>query len=137
VRRNVAQYLDRYRRCFVCEVFESPAVPLFADARDRLLCQRCRDRTYPRSTRAKELARSAVTHAVRSGVLTKPRHCQACGDSGRLCGHHADYTRPLDVTWLCLPCHAELHRELRALQKESVAREKETGKFAILAQETP
>lgn len=46
--------------------------------------------------------------AVRSGKLTRG-HCEVCGSS-ETDGHHADYTKPLDVQWLCRLHHKELHR---------------------------
>lgn len=57
-------------------------------------------------------ARQAVYRAVRKGLLTKPTICEACGQatpSRRLHAHHHDYTKPLEVTWLCTFCHREQH----------------------------
>lgn len=31
------------------------------------------------------------------------------GHRQRIVAHHEDYTRPLDVTWLCTPCHKQRH----------------------------
>lgn len=53
-------------------------------------------------------ARNKVSAAVRSGVLQK-RPCAFCGADGRLEAHHHDYEKPLDVTWLCTPCHRRFH----------------------------
>ena len=58
-------------------------------------------------------AAMAVDAALRSGRLKRPERCQGCGRSGsetRLSAHHYDYTRPLDVIWLCAACHRPLDR---------------------------
>lgn len=54
------------------------------------------------------MAQSAVARAVREGALVRPDACERCGGSEtRIEGHHPDYHRPLDVRWLCIPCHAQ------------------------------
>ena len=50
----------------------------------------------------------AVSNAVRDGKLFKTP-CQVCGIE-KVEGHHPDYSRPLDVVWLCTPHHKEIHR---------------------------
>ena len=55
-----------------------------------------------------------VSKALRAGKLTKPEACQRCGRASRLEGHHHDYSKPLDVEWLCKPCHAQADSERRA-----------------------
>ncbi len=62
----------------------------------------------------KHLAHQAVAHAVRARRLTAPDRCERCQRSGSLHAHHEDYTRMLDVIWLCQSCHARRHRELVA-----------------------
>lgn len=52
-------------------------------------------------------AHDQVQRAVQSGDIQKPSACQWCGRKVRLEGHHHDYTKPLDVTWLCKPCHCK------------------------------
>lgn len=54
-------------------------------------------------------ARYTLTNALRAGKLVKPDACSKCGKVGRIHGHHLDYAKPLDVIWLCRPCHVEEH----------------------------
>lgn len=53
-------------------------------------------------------ARKAVSNALRDERLKK-QPCAFCGHSGRVEAHHHDYSKPLDVTWLCTPCHRRFH----------------------------
>lgn len=53
-------------------------------------------------------ANNAVNNAVRDGRLTK-QPCEVCG-SERVHAHHDDYSKPLDVRWLCTTHHAEWHK---------------------------
>lgn len=53
-------------------------------------------------------ARYTLRYAVRVGKIIK-LPCAVCGDS-RSEAHHGDYSKPLDVIWLCKKHHDELHR---------------------------
>lgn len=44
----------------------------------------------------------AVSNALRSGRLVR-QPCERCGKRAQ--AHHADYSKPLDVRWLCVVCH--------------------------------
>lgn len=57
--------------------------------------------------RAKWLARRAVNDAIKCGRM-KRQLCEVCGDPNTH-GHHDDYSRPLDVRWLCPKHHAAVH----------------------------
>lgn len=56
----------------------------------------------------KGLARSLVQTAIRSKKVTR-LPCEVCGASPTH-GHHDDYSKPLDVRWLCRSHHADHHR---------------------------
>ncbi len=67
-------------------------------------------REYGKKYPGRRKANSSVTNAVRDGRLIKPEHCEDCGEShNRIHGHHEDYSKPLDVDWLCPPCHKQRH----------------------------
>lgn len=62
--------------------------------------------------------------AIRSGALARPDRCERCGgNSGRIEGHHENYTKPLDVQWLCIPCHRRLHHVGGPVRLHSLASE--------------
>lgn len=54
-------------------------------------------------------AHNAVQRALKSGKLVRPDACSACGSAKRIVAHHDDYTRVLDVRWLCVLCHNAHH----------------------------
>lgn len=43
--------------------------------------------------------------------LVKKGPCEVCGDP-KVEGHHADYSKPLEVRWLCAVHHGETHRKI-------------------------
>ena len=53
-------------------------------------------------------AYNILNRALRAGKIVKPDLCQKCREPGRLHGHHSDYSKPLEVDWLCAKCHSEL-----------------------------
>ena len=50
-----------------------------------------------------------VQKAARSGELARPDKCQRCGVACAPHAHHPDYSRPLDVVWVCRKCHWKEH----------------------------
>lgn len=56
----------------------------------------------------KRQAHKDVQNAVRRGKLDQ-RSCEVCGVK-RAEAHHDDYSKPLEVRWLCRKHHAEHHR---------------------------
>jgi hypothetical protein len=56
-------------------------------------------------------AHNKVARAIKSGKIIRPGRCQQCNTKGKVVGHHHDYKKPLEVAWLCQPCHKQLHRD--------------------------
>lgn len=61
----------------------------------------------------RHLARAAVIRAIKRGSLVRPKRCSSCRQTGRIEAHHDDYSRPLDIKWLCPVCHAQHDRICR------------------------
>jgi len=57
------------------------------------------------------LVRNSVSKALRDGILEK-QPCEVCG-SFHVEAHHNDYSKPLEVHWLCRKHHLDLHKALR------------------------
>lgn len=51
----------------------------------------------------KVLARRKLNHAIEYNRITK-KPCRDCGNL-KVEGHHPDYSKPLEVIWLCRRCH--------------------------------
>jgi len=56
---------------------------------------------------------NAVSRAIRNGSLFR-QPCVRCGEQKSL-AHHEDYDKPLEVVWLCQPCHKQRHKEINQL----------------------
>ena len=54
-------------------------------------------------------AHTIFNNAVKEGLLVR-QPCIVC-NSPKSCGHHPDYSKPLEVTWLCNKHHSLLHRK--------------------------
>ncbi len=54
-------------------------------------------------------AHTAVGNAIRDGKLKK-LSCNVCGNN-KVHAHHNDYSKPLEVIWLCSLHHARKHHE--------------------------
>lgn len=50
-----------------------------------------------------------VARAIKSGKILKPECCSICGKKGKTVAHHHDYSKPLDVIFVCQSCHKRIH----------------------------
>lgn len=58
--------------------------------------------------REKYLAHKAVEYAVKVGRLVRGP-CEVDGCEGKSHAHHDDYSKPLEVRWLCQKHHEKQH----------------------------
>ena len=55
---------------------------------------------------------NAVARAVKAGRLQK-QPCERCS-AMKVLAHHENYNDPLNIMWLCQPCHKQRHKEIKA-----------------------
>lgn len=80
--------------------------PVTAEERARQAANQRRYRAA-HATREHHEARWQVARALAAGRLTRSA-CEVCGEA-RVHAHHDDYSKPLDVRWLCPTHHREHH----------------------------
>jgi len=53
-----------------------------------------------------------VHKARKEGLLSKPEYCEKCErETWQLQAHHPDYSKILDVIWLCRSCHGDMDKK--------------------------
>lgn len=70
-------------------------------------------KTYPNRIKAN----NKLNYAVKTGKLSPPKDCETtgCSNNSGLIAHHNDYSRPLDVQWLCHSCHGLIHSKRKGI----------------------
>jgi hypothetical protein len=48
-----------------------------------------------------------VQYALKKGWLVRPEQCEKCGRNCKPEAAHHDYSKPLEVRWLCRSCHCK------------------------------
>lgn len=69
-------------------------------------------KNYRRMHAKEHSARDKAKYAIRAGKLVA-EPCESCGAEENVDAHHDDYSKPLDVRWLCRSCHTLLHAQLK------------------------
>ena len=60
--------------------------------------------------RVEHNARARISKALLRGHMERPDICPKCERSDSpIQAHHDDYSKPLDIEWLCARCHSRLH----------------------------
>jgi transposase-like protein len=58
-------------------------------------------------------ARGKLWNAIWYRGFKRGTRCETCRAKNNIHAHHDDYTKPLDVRWLCASCHKRHHIALR------------------------
>jgi hypothetical protein len=77
-----------------------------------------KNKVYNAVNREKYLAHKAVYKAIKKGTLVK-QPCEICGTAEKVQAHHDDYSKRLDVRWLCPKHHKEHHAQMREQLREA------------------
>jgi len=64
-------------------------------------------------------AHNIVQVSIENGSLIR-MPCEVCGAVNKIDAHHDDYSKPLNVRWLCRKHHLEHHRKLTAIPALSI-----------------
>lgn len=119
----------RYRKCAACVrlLWEKRKDQYTRNRRGNPEeAQRQKAREYARRQRWPERykARMAVFTALRNGTLVRSEACERCGaEDVPLDASHDDYSRPLDVEWLCRPCHGAKDRKRNPIRPPAYKQE--------------
>lgn len=73
-------------------------------------------RYYRKKNSIKTKAVQKVNDAIRYGKLIRPTQCSLCLSPTDIQAHHHDYSKPLEVIWLCRTCHCKEHGKLLDIQ---------------------
>lgn len=95
-----------------CKQAHMNAYGLYIGEARRLITERMADQAAAEFRRRQQAAHSAVAAAVVSGALVRSSQCERCPTvADNTIAHHHDYDQPLDIEWLCRPCHGKHHAE--------------------------
>jgi len=65
---------------------------------------------YRKRNPAKAKAHAVISRLMRAGKLFR-EPCEECGSTDHIHAHHDDYSKPLNVRWLCAADHTQWHRD--------------------------
>lgn len=64
---------------------------------------------YRKGNPIKNRCRMLVNYALKVGQLIK-QPCEVCRSKSSVHAHHDDYSKPLDIRWMCCICHNAWHK---------------------------
>jgi hypothetical protein len=77
---------------------------------ERMKANTAINKLWREEDKRRSVAHSAVSRAIKKGTLIR-MVCERCNEP-KTVAHHEDYDKPLEVNWLCQPCHKQRHKEI-------------------------
>ena len=109
VRNSNIEYYRAYDRARANNPERVQARENYAKSDAGKLCSKKSHKRFIENNPVARFCQNSVNNAIRDGKLMK-QPCEVCGSTAKVHGHHDDYSKPLDVRWLCPKHHAEWHK---------------------------
>jgi len=71
--------------------------------------------SYRKRYPMKYAAHVITRNYIRDGKIEISDSCSICKSTHLVQAHHDDYTKPLEIRWLCIKCHHLWHSENKAI----------------------
>jgi hypothetical protein len=105
-RKDDPEWMEQRRQMTLAWRSTPQGRAVIAEYRERVKpLERARAREHMLNYRQGYRARNKLRYEIRKGRIVRPTECEQCGGTGRIEGAHHDYSKPLDVRWLCQSCH--------------------------------
>ena len=110
-------YKDRCKKCILADSSRKNSKTYtgkyFKTKKGKNAVNEASKRAY-QNHKEKWIARAKARYAITKGIIIKPKKCEVCELVKPLQGHHEDYSKPLEVIFLCYSCHAEADKLLES-----------------------
>lgn len=63
-------------------------------------------RDWYQKNKEKRRAHVVLHRAIKKGIIVRSSVCEKCNEQCKADGHHENYSKPLQVVWLCRKCHS-------------------------------
>src|SRR4030095_15298421 len=105
-----------YSTCTICDTITLVRLNRIRTANVRYCSNTCRledlKQGHTKNYHLEHEARLIFRKAYRDGLIYRPTKCFKCNSEycfEKFQAHHEDYSKPLEVIWLCTSCHRLYH----------------------------
>lgn len=107
IRISTSKYGCTYYHCRKCNAERARKYRSTKEGMDNI--KKAAKKSY-RKLKNKAFARSYINYYIRVGKIKRPKICSKCREVRFTEAHHTDYSKPLDVIFMCRQCHADIHK---------------------------